>query len=153
MKSIIVFAIFLVGALAAENLQNAQVKIQVVDNIEEFKRMNPDVNLIEMTVDRNLRLRQNWYTIGARKSGDRLVGTDNGWAQYPSKQNLELEIWYPLNGVGAVVTFMQVFITQDDGTFGKGYVVSGGIGQRNIRIIVEAWNTSYVKYDYSIFGI
>lgn len=153
MKSIIIFAICLIGTHAAEDLNNAQVRIQVVDSIENFMLENPDVHLTEMTLDRNVKLNQNWYTIGARKAGDRLVATDNGWAQYPSKQNVELEIRYPVNGVGAVVTYVQVLITQDNGTSGRGYVVSGGIGQRRIQVVVEAWNTAFIRFDLSIFGI
>lgn len=153
MKSIIIFAILLIGSQADEDLKDGKVEIQVVDSIKNFIRDNPDVSLMEMTLDSSPRLKQILYTVGARKSGDRIVATDGNWAQYPSKQNLELSLWYPLNGVGAVITYVQVLINQDDGTFGRGYVVSGGIGQRNIKIVVEAWNTAFIRYDFTIFGI
>lgn len=152
MKSVIFLAaLFFVAA--TEDIKRSLVKVQVIESIEKFRQANPSVNVTELVLNRNARLNQNWYTLGRRQSNDRLVSIDSGWAQYPSKQNVELTIWYPINGVGAYITYVQVLINQDNGTFGRGYIVSGGIGQRNIQIVVEAWNTAYVRYDYQIYGV
>lgn len=35
---------------------------------------------------------------------------------------------------------------------GQGYVTSGGIGQRQITIVIEAKSTMYFKYNAQIFG-
>jgi len=73
---------------------------------------------------------------------------------FRSYQQIEsLSIKYPVSGTGAVVTFVQVLITQDNGTTGRGYVVAGGIGSRYIQLIVEAWNTAYIRYDILIYGV
>lgn len=80
------------------------------------------------------------------------MAINSGWAQYPSKQNLNLNIFYPTSGIGAVLSYVQILIIQDNGTFGRGYVTSGGIGQRYIQIVVEAWNTAFIRYDYSLYG-
>lgn len=155
MKSIIAFAVlyFVVVYAAEVQVKTAEVKVEVVKSIQEYLQANPNVTITEMKIDRQARLNQNWYTLGGRQSGDRLLAIDNGWAQYPSKQNLELTIWYPTSGVGAILTYIQILLTQDNGTYGRGYVVSGGIGQRYVRIVVEAWNTAYIRYDYSLYGI
>ena len=155
-KSIVLFASFftLIGIVASNNeSKSTEVKVLVVKNIKDYLQSHPNATLIPMKMSRQARLNQNWYTLGGRTMGDRLVATNNGWAQYPSKQNVELTIWYPTNGVGARLTYVQVLITQDASTFGRGYVTAGGIGQRFVQLIVEAWDTSYVRYDYSIFGV
>lgn len=153
MKSILIFLTFLVVAQAAEDFKSSSATVQVIEDIEKFRKTNPNVTITELELNRNTRLNQNWYTLGGRQVNDRLVAIDGGWAQYPSKQNLELRIWYPINGAGAIITFVQILINQDSGTFGRGYVVSGGIGQRNIQVLVEAWNTAYIRYDYQIYGV
>jgi hypothetical protein len=155
MKSFVLIAVFclFIKAQASDQTKAAEVKVIVVNNITDYIQSNPNATLIPMKMSRQARLNQNWYTLGARSSGDRLVAINNGWAQYPSKQNVELSIWYPTSGVGAILTYVQILMTQDTGTYGRGYVTAGGIGQRFIQIVVEAWNTAYVRYDYSLFGI
>lgn len=153
MKSILIFLTFLVVAQAAEDFKSSSATVQVIEDIEKFRKTNPNVTITELELNRNTRLNQNWYTLGGRQVNDRLVAIDGGWAQYPSKQNLELRIWYPINGAGAIISYIQILINQDNGTFGRGYVVSGGIGQRNIQVLVEAWNTAYIRYDYQIYGV
>lgn len=154
MKSIIVLAVLIFGANAVEDLSKAEVLVVGPGSLAKFLKSNPNVTLTELEINRNPNTRYNqiWYTLGSRQSGDGLVGINSGWAQYTSKQNLELTITYPVNGAGAVVTYIQVLVTQDNGTTGRGYVVSGGIGYRYIRLIIEAWNTAYIKYDYAIYG-
>lgn len=151
MKSLVIFALLVLSAQAAD-FNTSAVKVQVVESIEAYKAANPNVTVTELTSYKNTKLNQNLYTLGSRVSGDRFIAGDNGYAQYPSKQNLELTVRYPAQGVGNVVTFVQILITQDDGTYGRGYVTSGGIGQRYISLVVEAWNTAYIRYDYAFYG-
>lgn len=152
MKLILIFSIFVIGSQAADP-KTSGVKVEVVESIALYLKANPNVTVTALELNRNARLNQNWYTLGSRLTGDRLVAMDNGWAQYPSKQNLELKVWYPTNGVGAVLTYVQILITQDNGTYGRGYVTSGGIGQRYIQVVVEAWNTAFIRYDYALYGL
>lgn len=151
MKSLLLLAIFF-AATQAVDLNSSGVKVEVVESIDVYLKANPNVTLTELNLNRNARMNQNWYTLGSRLTGDRLVAINNGWAQYPSKQNLNLNIFYPTSGIGAVLSYVQILIIQDNGTFGRGYVTSGGIGQRYIQIVVEAWNTAFIRYDYSLYG-
>lgn len=151
MKSIILLvAAFVIAINAYEEVSEA--KITVVDSIAKFLRANPNATVLELEASSSTRYNQIWYTLGSRQAGDGLVGINNGWAQYPSKQNLELTITYPVNGPGAVVTYVEVLVSQDNGTAGRGYVVYGGIGYRNIQLVIEAYSTAYIKYDYALYG-
>jgi Transcription activator MBF2 len=152
MKSIICVVALIIGANAFEDVSEAKVLLVGPGGMAKFLQANPNVTVTELEMSRNPRYNQIWYTLGSRQSGDGLVGINNGWAQYPSKQNLELTITYPINGSGAIVTYLQVLISQDNGTTGRGYVVYGGIGYRYIKLVVEAWSTSYLRYDYAIYG-
>jgi hypothetical protein len=121
MKSLILFTAicFVLKSEAAEQKPiPAEVKIAVVENIKDYLQANPNATLIPMKMARQARLNQNWYTLGFRLQGDRLVAIDNGWAQYPSKQNVELSVYYPRSGVGALITYVQILMTQDTGTYG-----------------------------------
>jgi hypothetical protein len=93
---IFVAVLFLAGSQAANNeLKTSEVKVVVVKSIQEYLHANPNATVTEMKTNRQAKaakINQNWYTIGSRRPGDRLVAIDNGWAQYPSKQNLELTI-------------------------------------------------------------
>lgn len=151
---LVIFAIIAINCVKAED-SNSKFELKVIKNITEFRNANPNLKIVELKSSKsvNPRLNQINYTLGSRYSGDRLVAADSSWAAYPSKQNLELRVWYPVNGAGAIVTFVQVVVSQDNGTTGRGYVVFGGIGQRNIQLLIEAWNTAYIDYRYSIYGI
>lgn len=149
----IVLASIIFASISAEDQSTSKVEVQVVKDINEFKKANPELQLIELNFSSKRispRLSQTIYSLGSRVSGDRLVAADDGWAVYPNKQNLKLTIWYPASGNGALVTFVQVVVTQDTGTSGTGYIVDGGIGKRYIQVVIEAWNTAYIDYSYKI---
>ncbi|EAT33832.1 AAEL013895-PA [Aedes aegypti] len=92
------------------------------------------------------------YTLGQRVVGDRLVSTKSDSKQWPTLQDVTLSLAYPQSGVGAVVTYVQVIVKQSS-NLGKGYVVSGGIGQRFIHLNIEAYSTNYFTYTVQIFGL
>ncbi|XP_062539730.1 uncharacterized protein LOC134207811 [Armigeres subalbatus] len=92
------------------------------------------------------------YTLGQRVAGDRLVSTKSENKQWPTLQDVTLSLSYPQSGVGAIVTYVQVIVKQSSAT-GKGYVVSGGIGQRFIHLMIEAYSTTYFNYSVQIFGL
>lgn len=85
-------------------------------------------------------------------TGDRLVSTQTDGKQWPTLQDVTLSLAYPQSGVGAVVTYVQVIVKQSS-NLGKGYVVSGGIGQRFIHLMIEAYSTTYFNYSVQIFGL
>nr|QJI10298.1 secretory glycoconjugate protein [Anopheles stephensi] len=60
---------------------------------------------------------------------------------------------YPYRrGVGCPsVTYVEVQVNQSSST-GRGYIVSGGVGQRNIRLVIEGYNTLFFHYQAAIYG-
>lgn len=83
--------------------------------------------------------------------GDRLVGTGQAGQQWARPQNVRTNLFYPTNGIGAVLTYLEVLVNQST-NLGRAYVVSGGIGQRQIGVVIEAQSTLYFSYRASLFG-
>lgn len=54
-------------------------------------------------------------------------------------------------GQGAQITFVEILAEQSS-DIGNAYVVSGGIGQRFISMVVEAKQTSFFEFDAKVFG-
>ncbi|XP_055298544.1 uncharacterized protein LOC129566529 [Sitodiplosis mosellana] len=152
------FAICLVlafGYCSAKAI-DSNVKVAVVHNLTTFLSENPDVKLLQPLIKEQLgdvalpKLQIN-YRLGNRISGDRLSATAGASNQWSTPQNVKLTLAYPRSGVGNVVTYVQVIVEQST-NLGRGYVTSGGIGQRQVTIIIEAQSTLYFKYNAEIFG-
>ncbi|XP_052873322.1 uncharacterized protein LOC128278628 [Anopheles cruzii] len=92
------------------------------------------------------------YTLGGRRPGDRLVGLSSDSKFWSTAQDVKLDLSYPQAGVGAVVTYVEVTVDQSS-QVGTGYVVAGGIGQRFIRLVIEAYGTQHFKYTAAIYGV
>ncbi|XP_055612447.1 uncharacterized protein LOC129758900 [Uranotaenia lowii] len=147
------FALLAISEGATSPLNQADALIQVVDDINVFRAANPDIKLIPLEVGsqtKNAR-QQITYAIGNRQSGDRLVSVNQDSASWPTLQDVKLTLSYPVSGVGAVVTYVEI-VVQQSSNIGRGYVVAGGIGQRFIQVIIEANATSYFSYSAQIFG-
>jgi len=91
------------------------------------------------------------YRLGLRISGDRLVATAAGSNSWTSAQDVKLALSYPKTGIGAIITYLQVIVEQST-NIGRGYVTSGGIGQRQITVVIEGNQTLYFKYSSEIYG-
>ncbi|XP_055540345.1 uncharacterized protein LOC129727011 [Wyeomyia smithii] len=145
----------LVAFVLAEEVQQPaggiESRIEVVQDIAAFKAANPDVDLIPMEVARSPR-QQFVYTLGGRVNGDRLVGSLQDGQSWSILQDIALTLRYPQSGVGAVVSYVQVVVNQSS-NLGQGYVVAGGIGQRYIQMVIEAYRTSYFNYNAQIYGL
>lgn len=37
--------------------------------------------------------------------------------------------------------------------FGQAYVIKGGLHQRSIAIVVEAYTTNFLNYDAQVYGV
>lgn len=92
------------------------------------------------------------YSLGQRVAGDRLVSTKQENKSWPTMQDVTLSLSYPQSGVGAIVTYVQVIVKQST-NIGKGYVVAGGIGQRFIHMMIEAYSTTFFNYSVQIYGL
>ncbi|XP_058833278.1 uncharacterized protein LOC131691092 [Topomyia yanbarensis] len=127
-----------------------EAKIQLVENIADFKAANPDLELIPMETTRGPR-QQILYTVGYRVSGDKLVASiQDGWT-WSTMQDVTLTLTYPTSGVGAIVSYAQVVVNQSS-NLGQGYVVAGGVGQRYIQIVIQAFQTTYFNYVAQVYG-
>ncbi|XP_058451478.1 uncharacterized protein LOC131430450 [Malaya genurostris] len=128
-----------------------EAKIQIVENISDFKAAHPELELLPMESVRSPR-QQILYTVGSRVAGDQLVASvQDGWS-WATLQDVKLTLTYPTSGVGAVVSYVQVVVNQSS-NLGQGYVVAGGIGQRYIQIVIQAFQTSYFNYNAQVYGI
>ncbi|KAH8386385.1 hypothetical protein KR093_000176 [Drosophila rubida] len=92
------------------------------------------------------------YTLGARVSDDRLVAQTADVFNYAASNDVSLQVTYPENGTGAIVTFVEIICTQDNND-GNAYVVAGGIGQRFISILIEAKQTNTFAYQALYYGV
>ncbi|XP_058064185.1 uncharacterized protein LOC131213952 [Anopheles bellator] len=92
------------------------------------------------------------YTLGGRRPGDRLVGLSSDSKFWSTAQDVKLDLQYPQAGVGAVVTYVEVTVDQSSQA-GTGYVVAGGIGQRFVRLVIEAYGTQHFTYTAAIYGV
>lgn len=83
--------------------------------------------------------------------GDHLVGEAYDSHSWPTPQDVEMTLTYPSEGEGAILTFVDIKITQDTKD-GEVHVVSGGIGQREIKIVVSAYDTRTFNYNCEWYG-
>lgn len=134
-----------------------QVSIEAVPDLSAFQKAHPDLTIVPLTArseiatnDGSGRL-QIVYSVGAHTSGERLVGLSSDNKSWSTQQDVRLDVQYPTAGVGAVVTYVEVVVNQSNPQ-GRGYIVSGGVGQRSIRLVVEAYSTTFFSYTAAIYG-
>ncbi|XP_065072898.1 uncharacterized protein LOC135697195 [Ochlerotatus camptorhynchus] len=128
-----------------------EASIEVVKNVAVFQAGSPELRN-QLPGESKKVGQQLIYSLGQRVAGDRLVSTKADNKSWPSVQDVTLSLSYPQSGVGAVVTYVQVIVMQTT-NLGKGYVVAGGIGQRFIHMVIEAYSTNFFNYSVQIYGI
>nr|ABI20163.1 14.5 kDa salivary protein [Phlebotomus duboscqi] len=139
------------SVLTAPDPETVSAKITLVEDVDEFVRANPGVTLTKLDNVRTARAIHN--SLGQRVSGDRLVARNQDSASWGSLQNVQLTVNYPANGgYGAVVSYVSILVDQTS-NLGNGYVLYGGIGQRQIGILIEARNTYTFSYIAEIYGL
>lgn len=84
--------------------------------------------------------------------GDRLVANLSERNQWSQPQDVTFTLTYPKTGLGAVITYVQIDVNQSTNV-GRGFVVAGGLGQRNIKVVIEAKGTTYFEQHSQIFGV
>nr|AYV99545.1 venom polypeptide [Dolopus genitalis] len=135
---------------AAPEIEKLQASIEFVDDISAYAAEFPEVDLIPLDSEVQP-FGQIRYTLGGRVAGDRIVAQGNNNFNYPTLQDVRLTLNYPQSGVGAVVSFVEIVVQQTSND-GNAYIAAGGIGQRTIRIILEARRTQSFAYRAAIFG-
>ncbi|XP_055919569.1 uncharacterized protein LOC129951451 [Eupeodes corollae] len=154
--AVVVSAFLLLACVFSTTLANPAknqtlVEIITIDDASKLKDISKGAELIPMSQDRDTKgvIR---YTLGNRSSGDRLVSQASDSVSWNTPQSVQLRLEYPASGTGAVITHVQIDVNQSSNS-GQAYVIAGGIGQRRIVIIVEAYNTYYFSYVSNIYGI
>lgn len=85
-------------------------------------------------------------------SDDRLVAEEEQQFKYPNLHDVSVQMTYPeKGGQGALITFVEILAEQSS-DIGNAYVVSGGIGQRFISMVVEAKQTQFFEFDAKVYG-
>ncbi|XP_050072987.1 uncharacterized protein LOC126561081 [Anopheles maculipalpis] len=136
---------------------SVHVTIETIPNLEAFRKANPNLEIAPLTArseqvkDSGSTRQVITYTVGSHSAGERLVGMASNQQSWATLQDVTLDLQYPTNGVGAIVTYVEVVVSQSSST-GRGYIVSGGVGQRNIRLVIEAYNTLFFNYNAAIYG-
>ncbi|XP_065073452.1 uncharacterized protein LOC135697597 [Ochlerotatus camptorhynchus] len=149
-SAIVLIALVSVALADVEEPAGIEYTLNVVQDIDAYKAAHPELDVVPLEASRNAR-QQIVYTLGNRVSGDRLVATNQDGQSWSTLQDVSLDLSYPQSGVGAVVSYVQVVVNQSSNQ-GRGYVVSGGIGQRYIRLVIEAYSTSYFNFNAQIYG-
>ncbi|XP_055838594.1 uncharacterized protein LOC129906726 [Episyrphus balteatus] len=159
MYSSTVLSVFLVLAIVApttlaypaEADNQTIVDVITVDDVSNLKDLSQGAKLIPLSQSRATK-GTIVYTLGQRVSLDKLVGQGANSQSYKSPQNVRLQIQYPNNPNGGdIVTYVRIDVDQSSND-GQAYVLSGGIGQRRIIIIVEAYNTLWFNYNVAIYA-
>ncbi|KAH8409121.1 hypothetical protein KR009_008328 [Drosophila setifemur] len=142
---------------AAGVLPSVNARITVVQDIHAFVAQHPGLKLQPMEKHlvegkaRDAGSQTLRYNLGARMQGDSLVAQGADTFSYPQPQDVSMQLTYPENGAGAIVTYVQLLCTQDSDD-GTAYVVAGGIGQRYISIVLEASSTRNFSYQAQYYG-
>ncbi|KAH8250660.1 hypothetical protein KR038_010757 [Drosophila bunnanda] len=129
-----------------------QHQIKVVRDIRAFAAQHPGVQLHRMEKQTRVGSQVVRYNMGARISGDQLVAQGADTFEYPRSQDVSMQLTYPEEGTGAIVSYVEFVCTQDSND-GSAYVVAGGIGQRFISIVLEASNTRNFSYQAQYYGL
>ncbi|KAJ6650005.1 hypothetical protein Bhyg_05248 [Pseudolycoriella hygida] len=123
---------------------------QTTDSIAEFVKLHPRIYVEELTSTIvNGRIK---YVLGARIANDNLVAHSAKNQTWPALQNVAVTLSYPTSGVGKQVTYVAIQVDQTS-NFGQAYVTGGGLYQRSISIVVEAYTTKFLNYDAQIYGV
>ncbi|XP_055531637.1 uncharacterized protein LOC129722312 [Wyeomyia smithii] len=159
MAKIATFAVAVLLALVASastgNVEqpagSIEARIQTVEDMAAFKAAHSNLKLVPMDLFRGPR-NQFIYTFGSRVAGDSLVAyLQYSWGPEDTPFDYHLMLGYPQSGQGSVVSFVQVIVNQSS-ALGQAYVVAGGVGQRYIQVLVEAFDTTFFNSYTEVFG-
>lgn len=80
-----------------------------------------------------------------------MVAETSASQQWSTLQDVTTTVFYPKTGTGAIITYVQINVDQSS-NYGRAYVVAGGIGQRAVKIIIEAQRTLSFRHVSTIYG-
>uniref|UniRef100_A0A0K8TRJ5 Putative conserved secreted protein n=1 Tax=Tabanus bromius TaxID=304241 RepID=A0A0K8TRJ5_TABBR len=132
-------------------------KVDITSRTEAFEYVvldsnnNPLENFTQIELSKSKVQATTTYHTGQRESGDHLVGRAKGGQTFILPVFVSIKFQYPKSGVGALVTFVQCVVEQLLNA-GKGYIISGGVGQHHITFVLESYFTTYFYFDCNIYG-
>ncbi|XP_062557819.1 uncharacterized protein LOC134222675 [Armigeres subalbatus] len=148
---VLALAFGLVTASAENNPpQLIKAKLEVIPDIAAYKAAHPKSDVVPLITTKNNRS-QIVYTVGSRLPGDQLVGTGQDYTSWETLQDVSLYLRYPQFGTGAVITFVEIVVNQSS-ELGDFYVISGGVGEQFIEMIIGAYATNYFQYSVQVYG-
>uniref|UniRef100_A0A1B0CV93 Putative conserved secreted protein n=1 Tax=Lutzomyia longipalpis TaxID=7200 RepID=A0A1B0CV93_LUTLO len=128
-----------------DEVQKIPLDIKIVENIEDFLKDHPGVEVVEMKMEQKALVRT--YTLGSPVSGDSLLAAARESFSSSTPRNFQTTIRYS----GGTVRYVIVQVQQTS-NIGRVYVISGGIGQRSIAYVIEAGSTTQFIYTTNIYG-
>lgn len=123
-------------------LVNSEIEITSFDHIEltELKKTITPLGAVR-------------YTFGNRQNDDVLVFSKSESKSFSYPTRLQSVFKYPpIGALGAAVTFIEIDVQQGSKA-GRAFLSSGGIGQSNVQVVIEAEDTTYLSYDGKVYGI
>ena len=150
------FSVNMADGRSVDSTQTPQHDIIVVEDIRDFAKKHPGVELVRMSKDQH-RARSSLsviYKLGGHVAGDHLVAEKFDAFAYPAAKDVVVEIKYPDSSseASAVITFVQIECQQDIDN-GNAFVAAGGIGRRSISIVLEAKQTTTFTYRAQFYGL
>ncbi|KAI9581770.1 hypothetical protein GQX74_010087 [Glossina fuscipes] len=92
------------------------------------------------------------YMLGIKGENDHLLAQLADASDYPAKKDVSVDLLYTeKGGTGDILTYIEIDTLQDTQE-GNAHVVSGGIGQRSIHIVLEAKQTERFSYNAHFYG-
>nr|AYV99551.1 venom polypeptide [Dolopus genitalis] len=92
-----------------------------------------------------------YYSLGKRIAGDRVVATGGKAMNWSTPHNVKITLAYPTRGIGALVTYVFIAVDQTNNG-GRAYVLNGGVNQRHITVVIEAFGVTHFALAASIYG-
>uniref|UniRef100_A0A6M2DZA5 Putative transcription activator mbf2 n=1 Tax=Xenopsylla cheopis TaxID=163159 RepID=A0A6M2DZA5_XENCH len=155
MNYLTVALLILVPVLSSCSLidNDENIEVSVFDSESELFQKHPYAEKLELTIEESSEKSVSiTYVLGNRVSGDRLVATGSNTYIWPTPRDVQVDLSYPANGQqGAVITFFTVVVVQDT-KVGEAFLISGGIGQRSIKVGIVAGATKSLGYNCQIYG-
>uniref|UniRef100_A0A1A9ZTN0 Cadherin domain-containing protein n=1 Tax=Glossina pallidipes TaxID=7398 RepID=A0A1A9ZTN0_GLOPL len=134
--------------------ENIKVQnVSVIQNNESFLENHSALSVIPLqNQSKSSPLWALRYMLGIKAENDYLLAQLADASDYPAKKNVSVDLLYTeKGGTGDILTYIEIDTLQDTQD-GNAHVVSGGIGQGSIHIVLEAKQTERFSYNARFYG-
>uniref|UniRef100_A0A1A9VD62 PLAT domain-containing protein n=1 Tax=Glossina austeni TaxID=7395 RepID=A0A1A9VD62_GLOAU len=134
--------------------ENIKVQnVPIVQNIESFLENHSALSVIPLK--KQSKSSPLWalrYMLGIKGENDYLLAQLADASDYPAKKDVSVDLLYTeMGGTGDILTYIEIDTLQDTQE-GNAHVVSGGIGQGSIHIVLEGKQTERFNYNARFYG-